>query len=102
VCCCNNLYYVVLSYFFRYLINWHVICYADRVPKYLKNISKISQKYLKLVLHGELDIRLVVLECLGLVAQQVRDWLHSRSGTGCGTSCTAGPGLVVELAALWN
>jgi len=53
-------------------------------------------------LHGELDIRLVVLECLGLVAQQVRDWLHSRSGTGCGTSCTAGPGLVVELAALWN
>jgi len=74
------------------------------VPKYLKNISKISQKYLKPVLHGELDIRLVVLECLGLVAQQVRDWLHSRSGTGC----TAGPGLVVELAAqqvrdwLWN
>jgi len=64
-----------------------------------QNISKISQKYLKLVLHGELDIRLVVLECLGLVAQQVRDWLHSRSGTGCGTSCTAGPGLVVELAA---
>ena len=69
-----------------------------------QNISKISQKYLKLVLHGELDIRLVVLECLGLVAQQVRDWLHSRSGTGC----TAGPGLVVELAAqqvrdwLWN
>ena len=81
-----------------------------------QNISKISQKYLKLVLHGELDIRLAGPEFLdmalglelvaglvaGLVAQQVRDWLHSRSGTGCGTSCTAGPGLVVELAALWN
>ena len=74
-----------------------------------QNISKISQKYLKLVLHGELDSRLAGPEFLdmalglelvaGLVAQQVRDWLHSRSGTGCGTSCTAGPGLVVELAA---
>ena len=64
-----------------------------------QNISKISQKYLKLVLHGELDIRLAGPEFLdmalglelvaglvaGLVAelaaQQVRDWLHSRSGT---------------------
>ena len=58
-----------------------------------QNISKISQKYLKLVLHGELDIRLAGPEFLdmalglelvaglvaGLVAelaaQQVRDWL---------------------------
>jgi len=65
-----------------------------------QNISKISQKYLKLVLHGELDIRLAGPEFLdmalglelvaglvvelvvelaaGLVAQQVRTcWFGS-------------------------
>jgi hypothetical protein len=72
-----------------------------------QNISKISQKYLKLVLHGELDIRLAGPEFLdmalglelvaGLVAELV-------AGLVAGLVV----GLVVELAAqqvrdwLWN